>query len=390
MHAQVSCPCTSACLRAGAGARACCKCTSACTCCWQAHAACLPPPPTPTPPHTHFQTWHLRKIASPAQAPRAPTCMQVTMHDHASYTARVVGSDSAKDIAVLKLSIPKHKAEQLQPVTLGTSAALRVGQSVYAIGNPFGLDHTLTQGIVSGLGRELSAGLFPIKNVIQTDAAVNPGNSGGVLLDSKVRGELMTAHLALLLCLMFACWLPVSVMRVQGTVHSCMPAHLHTCNVCTPAHLHACTHPNTPIAPHLYMITWPPPSSAPPAPPPPPHAPSGPRGGHQRGHRGPQRQGGLLRGGLRHPRGQRQGPGGADPGVWTGAEASAGHHHRACSGGHGGLLAPVQGLSVGALDAAVACINVCVLWRCCACVGVKLQQQQQQQEALPMHAHTPS
>lgn len=75
-------------------------------------------------------------------------------------------------------------------VTLGTSANLQVGQKVFAIGNPFGLDHTLTQGIVSGLGRELATpgprGV-PIKNVVQTDAAINPGNSGGVLLDSKGR-----------------------------------------------------------------------------------------------------------------------------------------------------------------------------------------------------------
>jgi S1-C subfamily serine protease len=72
------------------------------------------------------------------------------MHNNASYTARVVGGDRAKDIAVLKLSIPKHKAEQLQPVTLGTSAALRVGQSVFTLGNPFGLDHTLNQVCVLG------------------------------------------------------------------------------------------------------------------------------------------------------------------------------------------------------------------------------------------------
>ena len=114
---------------------------------------------------------------------------QVTLHDHSSCTARVVGVDLPKDIAVLKLALPRHKAEALRPVVLGSSSSLLVGQSVFAIGNPFGLDHTLTQGVVSGLGRELSAGIFPIKGVIQTDAAINPGNSGGVLLDSQVREE---------------------------------------------------------------------------------------------------------------------------------------------------------------------------------------------------------
>jgi S1-C subfamily serine protease len=85
--------------------------------------------------------------------------------------------------------MPRARAAQLRPVTLGSSSNLVVGQSVFAIGNPFGLDQTLTSGIVSGLGRELpvSPTGVPIANVIQTDAAINPGNSGGVLLDSKGR-----------------------------------------------------------------------------------------------------------------------------------------------------------------------------------------------------------
>jgi S1-C subfamily serine protease len=115
----------------------------------------------------------------------------VTMLDQSVYNAKVVGGDQDKDVAVLQLlDMPPEKMRELKPVRLGTSSTLMVGQRVYAIGNPFGLDHTLTQGIVSGVGRELQTpgprGI-PIRNVIQTDAAINPGNSGGVLLDSKGR-----------------------------------------------------------------------------------------------------------------------------------------------------------------------------------------------------------
>src|SRR5262249_36531962 len=87
-----------------------------------------------------------------------------------------------KDIALLKIDAPE---DRLTPIRLGTSANLQVGQKVFAIGNPFGLDHTLTTGVISGLGREiLSVTQLPIQGVIQTDAAINPGNSGGPLLDS--------------------------------------------------------------------------------------------------------------------------------------------------------------------------------------------------------------
>lgn len=115
----------------------------------------------------------------------------VALIDQSVYNAKVVGGDPDKDIAVLQLlDMPADKMKELKPVELGTSSTLLVGQRVYAIGNPFGLDHTLTQGIVSGVGRELATpgprGI-PIRNVIQTDAAINPGNSGGVLLDSKGR-----------------------------------------------------------------------------------------------------------------------------------------------------------------------------------------------------------
>lgn len=113
--------------------------------------------------------------------------VRVTLLDQRSVSARVVGVDPDKDVAVLALDLPPRDAAALIPVTLGSSSDLLVGQRVFAIGNPFGLDHTLTQGIISGVGRELNTGTYPIKNVIQTDAAINPGNSGGVLLDSRGR-----------------------------------------------------------------------------------------------------------------------------------------------------------------------------------------------------------
>lgn len=99
------------------------------------------------------------------------------------YKARVVGVDPGKDIAILRVDAPK---EILAPMALGTSKGLKVGQYSMAIGNPFGLDHTLTAGIISGIGREVKSPIGrPITNVIQTDAAINPGNSGGPLLDSS-------------------------------------------------------------------------------------------------------------------------------------------------------------------------------------------------------------
>ncbi|CAL5218990.1 g745 [Coccomyxa viridis] len=121
---------------------------------------------------------------------RGASDIKVALIDSSVYPAKVIGGDPDKDIAVLQLQAPEEKLAELKPISIGTSTNLQVGQKVYAIGNPFGLDHTLTQGIVSGLGRELATPGFrgvPIKNVIQTDAAINPGNSGGVLLDSKGR-----------------------------------------------------------------------------------------------------------------------------------------------------------------------------------------------------------
>ncbi|GLI58682.1 hypothetical protein VaNZ11_000425, partial [Volvox africanus] len=114
--------------------------------------------------------------------------VKVTLLDQSTYSARVVGGDADKDVAVLQLQgVAPEKLLQLHPVTLGSSAGLLVGQRVFAIGNPLGLEHTLTSGIVSGLNRELSTGTFTIKGLVQTDAAINPGNSGGVLLDSAGR-----------------------------------------------------------------------------------------------------------------------------------------------------------------------------------------------------------
>jgi S1-C subfamily serine protease len=110
---------------------------------------------------------------------------QVTLADRTTWTASLVGIAPAKDLAVLRIDAPR---DLLKPLPLGGSAELRVGQSVYAIGNPFGLDQTLTTGIISALGREIeSVAQVPIRDVIQTDAAINPGNSGGPLLDSSGR-----------------------------------------------------------------------------------------------------------------------------------------------------------------------------------------------------------
>jgi len=96
-----------------------------------------------------------------------------------------VGTAPDKDIAVLQITAPVDK---LSPIIVGESQNLKVGQKVFAIGNPFGLDQTMTTGIVSALGREIkSVTGRTIKDVIQTDAAINPGNSGGPLLDSAGR-----------------------------------------------------------------------------------------------------------------------------------------------------------------------------------------------------------
>mmetsp|Transcript_15087 Transcript_15087/g.30637 ORF Transcript_15087/g.30637 Transcript_15087/m.30637 type:complete len:435 (+) Transcript_15087:135-1439(+) len=107
---------------------------------------------------------------------------KITTANKKIYDAQLVGFDADKDIAVLKINAPSN---ELVPIPVGSSGELLVGQSTFAIGNPFGLDHTLTTGVISGLGREMRSPTGrPISNVIQTDAAINPGNSGGPLLDS--------------------------------------------------------------------------------------------------------------------------------------------------------------------------------------------------------------
>jgi S1-C subfamily serine protease len=111
--------------------------------------------------------------------------VQVTLADQSSWKGTVVGYYPDKDVAVLYIGAP---ADKLTPIMVGSSADLHVGQSAFAIGNPFGLDQTLTTGVVSAVGREIeSVTKRPIKNVIQTDASINPGNSGGPLLDSAGR-----------------------------------------------------------------------------------------------------------------------------------------------------------------------------------------------------------
>lgn len=111
--------------------------------------------------------------------------IEVTLSNNRVYKARLIGRNISNDIAVLHVFAP---LKDLQPLAIGSSKNLTVGQSVLAIGNPFGLDHTLTGGIISALGRVLlSDFITPIEGVIQTDAAINPGNSGGPLLDLSGR-----------------------------------------------------------------------------------------------------------------------------------------------------------------------------------------------------------
>ncbi len=114
-----------------------------------------------------------------------PSVIRVVMHDQTSYVAQVVGGSARHDLAVLRIDAP---ADALRPVQPGDSDRVRVGQSAYAIGNPFGYSATLTTGIISALSRQIE-GLTGdiIENVIQVDAAINRGNSGGPLLDSRGR-----------------------------------------------------------------------------------------------------------------------------------------------------------------------------------------------------------
>ena len=110
---------------------------------------------------------------------------EITLSDQTTWPASLVGSDPDMDLAVLRIEAPPEK---LRPIPVGSSSDLQVGQSVLAIGNPFGLDYTLTTGVISALDREVqSINGRELQGVIQTDAAINPGNSGGPLLDSSGR-----------------------------------------------------------------------------------------------------------------------------------------------------------------------------------------------------------
>jgi S1-C subfamily serine protease len=110
---------------------------------------------------------------------------RVTLADQSSWDATLVGAFRDRDLAVLRIEAPK---DRLPPIAVGSSRDLQVGQRVFAIGNPFGLDQTLTTGLISALNREIeSFNERTIRGVIQTDAAINPGNSGGPLLDSAGR-----------------------------------------------------------------------------------------------------------------------------------------------------------------------------------------------------------
>lgn len=119
--------------------------------------------------------------------------LTVTLQDGSAYDAEVVGYEPDKDLAVLRIDAPREK---LPPIQVGDSSLLEVGRKVIAIGNPFGLDTTLTVGVVSALGREIdSVSRRKIRDVIQTDAAINPGNSGGPLLNSL--GQLVGVNTAI-------------------------------------------------------------------------------------------------------------------------------------------------------------------------------------------------
>lgn len=111
--------------------------------------------------------------------------IEVTLASGESYPAELVGQDREHDIAVLKIDAPD---DELFPLSIGTSDRLRVGQQVYALGNPFGLEGSLTKGIISSLNRSIEGRTGrEMRSLIQTDAAMNPGNSGGPLLDSSAR-----------------------------------------------------------------------------------------------------------------------------------------------------------------------------------------------------------
>jgi putative serine protease PepD len=120
--------------------------------------------------------------------------LEVTLADESKWPAKLIGSDPDSDLAVIKIDAPREK---LKPLPMGDSKNLKIGQKVLAIGNPFGLERTLTTGIISSLGRTIrsEAGTL-MEDIIQTDAAINPGNSGGPLLNSE--GEIIGINSAII------------------------------------------------------------------------------------------------------------------------------------------------------------------------------------------------
>jgi len=120
--------------------------------------------------------------------------LEVTLADESKWPAKLVGSDANNDLAIIKIDAPKEK---LKIIPMGDSKGLKIGQKVLAIGNPFGLQRTLTTGIISSLGRTIrSEGGTLMEDIIQTDAAINPGNSGGPLLNSE--GEIIGINSAII------------------------------------------------------------------------------------------------------------------------------------------------------------------------------------------------
>jgi S1-C subfamily serine protease len=125
---------------------------------------------------------------------RGAETLEVTLADKSKHEAKVIGADPNNDLAVIQISLPRGR---VTPIPLGTSKGLQVGQKVLAIGNPYGLERTLTTGIISSLGRAIQAeNQRIIEDIIQTDAAINPGNSGGPLLNSQ--GQIIGINTAIL------------------------------------------------------------------------------------------------------------------------------------------------------------------------------------------------
>lgn len=120
--------------------------------------------------------------------------LEVTLADESKWPAKLVGSDPDNDLAVIKIDAPKEK---LRIIPMGDSKNLKIGQKVLAIGNPFGLERTLTTGVISSLGRTIRSDTGTLmEDIVQTDAAINPGNSGGPLLNSE--GEIIGINSAII------------------------------------------------------------------------------------------------------------------------------------------------------------------------------------------------